>query len=94
MTHWLTDRTHRTWLLLVLFTLVAFRISDHTEWARYAGVATIAIAYLKGRWVVLDFMELRHAPAVWRSLVEAWLLGVSVAIAGVYLFSTTDLIAR
>lgn len=93
MTHWLTDRTYRTWLLLVLLTVAAFGISDHTEWARYAGVATIAIAYLKGRWVVLDFMELRHAPALWRSLMEAWLLGISVAITGVYLSGITPGVA-
>ena len=84
MTHGLTDRTHRTWLLLVLLTVAAFGISDHTEWARYAGVATIAIAYLKGRWVVLDFMELRHAPRLWKLLLVGWLVFVTSMIVLAY----------
>ena len=32
-----------------------------------------ALAALKGSWVTLDFMELRHAPRLWRWLVLGWL---------------------
>jgi len=46
----------------------------------YAGGAVLAIAVLKGRYVVLDFMELRHAPLPMRLAAEAWgvLLGITL----------------
>ena len=50
-----------------------------------AGAATLLIAYVKARLVVLDFMELRQAPFVWRVMTEAWLLIVSLLIVATYL---------
>jgi len=48
------------------------------------GLATPAIACFKGRLVILDFMELRRAPRLWRALVEGWLLLLSVLMFAIY----------
>jgi len=45
-----------------------------------AAAGTLAIAYFKGRLVILDFMELRDAPIIWRAVFEGWLLVVSILI--------------
>ena len=37
----------------------------------------IFLAFLKVRWVLLDFMELRSAPIKLRLLFEAWVVGVA-----------------
>jgi hypothetical protein len=80
----LRNPIHRTWLLLVLATGVTFglRVEDFVGLA--AGAATLGLAYFKGRLVILEFMELRHAPPVWRGIVEGWLVLVTVMIFAVY----------
>ncbi len=37
----------------------------------------IFLAFVKVRWVLLDFMELRSAPNKLRLLFEAWVVGVA-----------------
>ena len=40
----------------------------------------IFLAFLKVRWVLLDFMELRSAPTKLRLLFAAWVIGVAVCL--------------
>jgi hypothetical protein len=85
----LADRVRRAWLVIVVATVVAYGLRSE-EWVGYGvGVATLALAYVKARLVVLDFMELRQAPPVWRGILEGWLLLLSVALLAVYCFGTT-----
>lgn len=84
MIHWLLTAHHRSWLLLVGATVGAYWIREDGFSGMAIGAATLAIAYAKGRLVVLDFMELRHAPRVWRGIVEGWLLLISTAILSIY----------
>ena len=73
------DPLARAWLALVVATGAAFGSS-----AEGFGAMTLALAWFKGRLVILEFMELRHAPKLWRGILEGWLLIVSVAILVVY----------
>ncbi|MBL8418222.1 MAG: cytochrome C oxidase subunit IV family protein, partial [Dechloromonas sp.] len=50
-------------------------------------VTMLLIAFVKGRLVILDFMELRNAPALWRALLEGWLILVSSLILLAYWIS-------
>ena len=75
---------HRTLSVLVLATLAAFWMRSDGEVGLAIGLGTLAIAYLKGRLVILDFMELRHAPLIWRGLIEGWLLLVCGLIFAFY----------
>ena len=47
----------------------------------------LVIAFVKGRLVILDFMELREAPRLWRALLEGWLILVSSLILLAYWIS-------
>jgi|RhiMetdeSRZDD1v2_1073273.scaffolds.fasta_scaffold1533891_2 Prokaryotic Cytochrome C oxidase subunit IV len=76
-------RVAYVWLLLLLATGAAVGLRFE-ELGAIGGAATLALAYWKGRLVVLEYMELRHAPLVWRATVEGWLGLVTVAILGVY----------
>jgi hypothetical protein len=40
----------------------------------------IFLAFLKVRWVLLDFMELRSAPINLRLIFEAWVIGVAALL--------------
>jgi len=86
----LREPLHRTWLVLIIATSVTFWLRADGVVGLAAGAGTVAIAYLKGRLVVLDFMELRHAPPAWRGIFEGWLLVISAALLGVYWIGLND----
>ncbi len=75
------------WLVLILATVLSwqfghgFGFGDHYT---YATVAIVIIAFIKIRWVFLDFMELRHAPLPLRLAFESWTLIVGVTIIAFY----------
>ncbi len=73
----LKSNLHRTLLVLLAATIAAFWMRSDGLVGLSVGASTLAIAYLKGRLVVLDFMEIRHAPLLWRGLLEGWLLLVT-----------------
>ena len=83
----LRNLNHRTWLLLTLATVATFAARADGLVGFGAGFATLTIACFKGRLVILDFMELRHAPRIWRGLIEGWLLLVSLLLFAVYWYS-------
>ena len=58
---------------LAVATLCASRVLPGVL---FANVILLVLAMLKGRWILLDFLGLRTAPAIWRALVTAWVLGV------------------
>jgi len=60
-------------------------LSKDTFAATVGTVCTLALAGWKVRLVVLDFMELRHAPWPLRIAFEAWSVGVPAMICGFYL---------
>ncbi len=49
-----------------------------------AGIAVIIIAFVKIRYVILDFMELRTAPLGMRMAAEAWCIVVCSALVLLY----------
>lgn len=77
MLHILKTPLHRSLLILVIATVAAFWMRNDGMVGLGIGATTLAIAWFKGRLVVLDFMELRHAPTTWRLLIEGWLLLVT-----------------
>jgi Prokaryotic Cytochrome C oxidase subunit IV len=68
------------WLLLVAataFSVGLFEAFNLANPSRYVGLAVIAIAFVKVRFIGLDFMELRHAPIPLRLAFEVWLLVIA-----------------
>ena len=73
-------RRHRLDIALLALTGLAIA----TMWApplvsgALSGNAVLlALAILKGRRIVLDYLDLRAAPAIWRGLVNAWVILVA-----------------
>ena len=71
------------WLVLIAVTLgvLYFDVAQSQQGtqSRLAGIALLAIAYFKVRIVLLEFMELKHAPWFLRLSYEAWLCVVAAA---------------
>ena len=65
----------RTWLLLAGATLLVGVLAEQAAIPpRLAVGIAFAVAAFKARLVILDYMELRHAPRAWRLAFEAWAL--------------------
>jgi len=83
----LKNPAHRAWLALIVATSITWYLGEVGAAGTLSIVAMLAIAFFKGRLVVLDFMELRGAPLLWRLLLEGWLILVSSLILLAYWIS-------
>ena len=76
---------NRIWGWMVLATLITFAVGE-TGLSQIGGSWTVglifALAYVKGMMVILDFMELRHAPALWRVALLVW---ITLTVSGILL---------
>jgi hypothetical protein len=78
---------NRIWLALLLATGVTYWLGE-SGLSGSAGMVPVllmfAMAAAKGLWVIYDFMELRHAPRMWRVLLVGWLTFVTNMIVLAY----------
>lgn len=67
---------NRIWIALLIATGVTFWLGE-SGLSGSAGMTPVllmfTLAAAKGLWVIYDFMELRHAPALWKRLLVGWL---------------------
>ena len=83
----LKNTAHRACLVLMVATAITWHPGEVGAAGTSAIVAMLLIAFVKGRLVILDFMELREAPRMWRVLLEGWLILVSGLILLAYWMS-------
>ncbi|MCL2523374.1 MAG: cytochrome C oxidase subunit IV family protein [Betaproteobacteria bacterium] len=83
----LKNPAHRAWLVLIVATGITWYLGEIGAYGTAAIVAMLVIAFIKGRLVILDFMELRTAPWLWRILLEGWLIVVGGLILLAYWIS-------
>lgn len=83
-----TRHLNTVWVVLLLATLATWAIGEVGEQLGIAGplamLMLLAISFVKGRLVLLDFMGLRGVKFFWRGLLLGWLLLVSALIAVAY----------
>ena len=85
----LRERVTMVWFGLVVLTCVTtWGLSKDMISPVVAVVGIFLIAALKVRYVMLDFMELRHAPIPVRVAFEAWPVAVTAMILGFW-FATS-----
>jgi Prokaryotic Cytochrome C oxidase subunit IV len=68
------DRLDFTWLALIGLALATVLVPPLVPRPLLGNALLLALAAVKGRRIVLDFLDLRAAPALWRGLVSAWIL--------------------
>jgi caa(3)-type oxidase subunit IV len=79
----LRERVTMVWLVLVVLTCATtWGLSKDLFSPVVAVVGNFVIAAVKVRYVMLDFMELRHAPIPVRIAFEAWPFVVASIILG------------
>jgi hypothetical protein len=75
------------WAILVGLTLLSFESASGFAFLSDPAVSItliIGIAMLKVRIVILNFMEVAHAPLVLRLPLETWVIAIGIAILGVW----------
>lgn len=69
------------WIAMMALTLSSFAASG--SWfshAEFGSASIIVLALIKVRFVVMDFMEVRHAPWLLRLILEVWIVCVGIAL--------------
>ena len=62
------------WLLLVVLTLLTWWAGQAGYHGQWLVVALLASVFIKGHFVIADFMGLRGVALRWRLLVHGWLV--------------------
>ena len=72
----LLSRTSLVWLLLVAATALSWQVGHGVGFddIRHAGIAILVVAFIKVRYVILEFMEIRGAPVFMRVIAETWVV--------------------
>ena len=83
----LQNSVNRAWVVLMIATAITWYLGEVGAAGTGAIVGMLLIAFVKGRLVILDFMELREAPKLWRFLLEGWMLLVGSLILLAYWLS-------
>ena len=68
------DRLDLTLIALVALAAGTMAFAGAGRGLLLGNGAVLAIAAIKGRRILLDYLGLRSAPPLWRGLVTAWLL--------------------
>ena len=82
-----TSSINRIYVFLLLATAVTFWLGESgaTGGTWLPILVMFGLAATKAFWVIYDFMEVRHAPVLWKRLLLGWLslvvLGILLAYA-------------
>lgn len=81
-----SSRITIVWIGLVAATSLSWLLGHHFGFSNQmlSGASIIGIAVVKVRYVILDFMELRHAPLPVRIGIELWALIATIAMVAMY----------
>jgi hypothetical protein len=75
------------WALLFGATCLSWFLGGYSaDNPALGAIGIIAIALVKIRFIIMNFMEIRHAPSLWRWIFETWLLVTGTAMIALYLW--------
>jgi Prokaryotic Cytochrome C oxidase subunit IV len=82
----LRTRITLVWFFLIAATALSWEMGHGIGFndLRYASIAIIVVAFIKVRLVILDFMEIRHAPVVMRIVGELWVALICTTLVLLY----------
>lgn len=72
------------YVLLILATLLTWSIGGRGAEGPAIALVLLAIAFVKGAMIALDYMALRRAPLMWPIIVLGWMVVVCALIALAY----------
>lgn len=83
-----TSQIAISWVLLILLTLASVAVGYYFQNPTFNSVLFIAIVMLiialKGQQIIDVFMELKHAPTIWRNIMLAYVIVIPMIITLIY----------
>ena len=79
-------RSTLVWLVLVVATLIFWAVVGEHQTGSSVIVIVLGIAMVKVRFVGLDFIELRNAPILLRTIFEFYCVALFLILSGMYLW--------
>ena len=73
------------WMLLILLTLATYLAGKFGYNGREIMALLMLSVFIKGHFVIADFMGLRHVKLLWRSIMHGWLIVITVFIGIAYI---------
>lgn len=87
MTHTTPRLATFVWLFLICATLLSAWLAEHHGFAGdWTAAVVMLVAAVKGRAVILHFMEVKTLPLAWRIAYEAWMWLVCILIVAFWAF--------
>ncbi|MFA5632223.1 MAG: cytochrome C oxidase subunit IV family protein [Porticoccaceae bacterium] len=83
------SRTTLIWLLLLGATLLSWEMGHGIglDEVKHASIAIIIVSFVKVRFVMYEFMELREAPLFMRLLTDGWIIATTGVLIMLYVRS-------
>jgi hypothetical protein len=88
-------RLATAWVVVVVFTLI-YLIIDRTVdddgalgASTLASIAAISLALIKVRIIMREFMDVRHAPRILRTMTDVLVVVMAASLVGTYLVGRT-----
>lgn len=77
------------WLLLLGATLLSWEMGHGIglDEVKHASIAIIIVSFVKVRFVMYEFMELREAPLFMRLLTDGWIIATTTVLIALYVRS-------
>ena len=69
----------QVWALLVLLTILSMAAAHATTGGMLSSGIVLTAALAKGRWMLMDFLKLRHVSSGWQILLSSWLVLIAVS---------------
>lgn len=86
-----TSQIALSWVLLILLTLASVAVGYYFQTPTFNSILFIAIVMLiitlKGQQIIDVFMELKHAPTIWRNIMLAYVIAIPVIITLIYSYN-------
>ncbi len=74
------DRLDVAWIVLLglaVATIAIFSSASDALLGNTGNALVLTLAAIKGRKIILDYLDLRAAPALWRGLITTWVVAVT-----------------
>jgi len=66
-----------------MLTLLSFFLIEDAAgegWTRWASYIVVIVTTFKARLIILNFMEVKHAPKKWRLMYETWYISIGMML--------------
>ena len=74
-----------SWLWLIVLTLISVYLGNFADNKVFFIATVLFIVFLKGQQIIDIFMELKHAPSLWRRILMGYVIIVPTVITAIYL---------